>query len=485
MPERSDARGSGALDLRKTAAQVYRGAAILAGAQIVSRGIGLAYTLLLARILGIADFGTYNLVLTLVVVAGLLQDLGLSKSVVKEVARAPSCWREWTEKLLPLKLGLGLVALVLLPLGASAAGYAENIVRVLALAAFTLPGANIWLLFENVAQGRNAILVLAAAYVVNTALQAGPGLIAAVVTGGNLDVVVIALVAGNISSAAFLGIVLRRSAGPFVPRIDVAFWRASLRDSLPYLGIGVIAVALGRIEALLLGRLAGEVEVALFVVGFKFFETLLFVIHTFQIAINPAIARALVGDRKLLSTLFAWQVSCSLAVAIPGALFLVLAAGPLIAVIFPPDFAAAGAPTAVLFAALPFAAIQTFGTGLLMLTNRQHATMLVLGAILGGEIVLNLILVPYAGALGAAIAVAASQAAAAAVTVYLARRWLLPDSQVYEALGRIGLAVVATLAAGLAGLWVAGPAIAFIAALGAYIAALAVLRVGILPPKAA
>jgi O-antigen/teichoic acid export membrane protein len=485
MTGRSNAQHIGAEDLRSTAARVYRGAAILAGAQVVSRVIGLAYTFLLARVLTIADFGTYNLVLTLIVVAGLLQDFGLSKSVVKEVARAPGSWCNWLEKLLPLKLGLGLVALVSVPVLASLAGYPENTVKVLAFAAFILPGSNIWLLFENVAQGRNAILVLGCAYVVNAALQSSLGLLAAALTGGDLEVVVISMVAGNLASAVFLGLLLRRSIGAFVPRIDVTFWRTSLRDSLPYLGIGVIAASLGRVEALLLGRLVGDVEVALFVVGFKFFETLLFVIHTFQIAINPSLARALAVDRKLLSTLFAWQVSGSLAIAIPVAVCLVLASGLLIATIFPPDFASATTPTAVLFATVPFAAIQIFGSGLLTLTNRQHATMLTLGSIAACEVLLDLALIPFAGAMGAAIAVAVSQVAGAAATVFLIRRWLLPDDQVYKALGRIGLALSAAVPTGIGCLAVAGPPVAAAAAICVYVAGLAVLRIGILPPKAA
>lgn len=485
MQARFDAQEITAVGLRRTATRIYRGAAILAAAQIVSRGIGLVGTFLLARMLGIADFGTYNLVLASIVVAGLLQDLGLSKTVVKEVARAPTCWRVWLEKLLPLKLGIGVLGAVLLPSVAALAGYSANIVAVLTIAACILPSANIWLLFENIAQGRNAIPVLACAYVGNTALQAGLGVLAAAVTGGDLHVVVTAIVAGNIVSAALLAVMSWHSAGRFVPRIDVSFCLIGLRDSVPYLGIGLIGAALGRVEALLLGRLAGDVEVALFVVGFKFFETILFVVHTFQIAINPSLARALADDRKLLSQLFAWQMSASLMVTVPGAFCLVLASGLLVSVLFPPDFADATAPTAILFATVPFATIQIFGSGLLSLTDRQHATMVALAIVACGEIALNLVLVPLAGALGAAIAVAASQAVGAAVTVVLARRWLLPDRRVYRALGRIGLAFVAALAVGLGSLSVANPPIAAGAAIGSYIAVLAVLRIGILPPESA
>jgi PST family polysaccharide transporter len=485
MPREIDARYGGTEDFRSIAARIYRGAAILAVAQIVSRAIGLIYTFLLARVLTIADFGTYNLVLTVIVIAGLLQDVGLSKSVVKEVARAPESGREWIEKLLPLKFGLGLIAMVIVPVVASSAGYSKTTIDVLVLAAFILPSSNVWLLFENVAQGRNAILVLSFAYIVNTALQSGLGLCAAAFTAGNLAAVAIAMVVGNFASAILLGIYLRRNIGGFIPRIDVSFWKASLRDSLPYLGIGVIAVSLGRIEALLLGRLANDVEVALFVVGFKFFETLLFIVHTFQIAINPSLAQALAVDREFLSTLFAWQLTGSLAVAIPVALCLVLGSGMLIAALFPPDFANAKAPTIVFFSALPFAVVQIFASGLLTLTNRQHATMTTLAAVLGCEIVLNLVLIPAYGALGAAISVATCQILGAAVTVFLVRRWLLPNDQVYKAIGRIGLAVLVALPAGIGCLLFTSPIFAAVTAIIAYSFVLASLRIGILPPKAA
>jgi O-antigen/teichoic acid export membrane protein len=138
-----------------------------------------------------------------------------------------------------------------------------------------------------------------------------------------------------------------------------------------------------------------------------------------------------------------------------------------------------------LFATVPFAAIQIFGSGLLTLTNRQHATMLTLGSIAACEVLLDLALIPFAGAMGAAIAVAVSQVAGAAATVFLIRRWLLPDDQVYKALGRIGLALSAAVPTGIGCLAVAGPPVAAAAAICVYVAGLAVLRIGILPPKAA
>ncbi|MFC7540079.1 oligosaccharide flippase family protein [Siccirubricoccus deserti] len=255
---RPDTPTSATEPLRRTAGRVLQGAAVLAASQIASRAIGMVFTLTLAHLLSIEDFGTYNLALSAIVIAGMAQDLGLSRSVVKEVARARAEAAEWVGRLAPLKLGLGVIAALLLPGAAALAGYGPGVVGILAIVALLLPAANLWLLLENAGQGLHAIRLLATGYLANTLLQSGLGLVAALATGGDLRVVAAALVVASLLNTALMWRLLTGVAGPVRLRLDLAFCRRVLGQSLPYLGVALATVALGRLEPLLLGRLANE-----------------------------------------------------------------------------------------------------------------------------------------------------------------------------------------------------------------------------------
>ena len=478
-----DGPAGGSANLRADAARAVRGTALLAVAQVGSRGIGFVFTLVLARLLDLTDFGTYNLVLALLVYGQLLQDGGLSKLVLREVATAPETADSWIERLLPLRVLCGLFMCGLVPVVVGVAGYPPRVIGVAALAALILPPFNIWLLCEGVAQGRGAVPLLAAAYLVNTALQAGLGMAAALAADGELHLVVTAMVLANALSVAFIVSQLRRAgvAVRWRPRwIDPT---PLLREALPFLGIAAVAVALGRVETILVGRIAGTEEVALFAVAFKFFETMLFVLFTVQIVLNPAVARHLRTDRAALSGLLAWVMGAVCAALVPVCTVLALASGWIITLVLPARFAPAAGPTAILFACVPLAAIQVLAAGALTLSDRQRETLLALLGVLAVQIGVDLWLIPAEGRVGAAVGIAVGQSLGAAVTLTLARRWLLPDSRALLAVLRVAGATVA----GAAAFWAtrdAGPWLAGVTAFATYGIALAVARLRLFPPAA-
>jgi O-antigen/teichoic acid export membrane protein len=479
---RPDAPTGAAEPLRRTAGRVLQGAAVLAASQIASRAIGMVFTLTLAHLLSIEDFGTYNLALSAIVIAGMVQDLGLSRSVVKAVARAPAEAAGWVGRLAPLKLGLGVIAALLLPGGAALAGYGSGVVGILAIVALLLPAANLWLLLENAGQGLHAIRVLATGYLANTLLQSGLGLVAALATGGDLRAVAGALVVASLLNAALMWRLLTGVAGPIRLRLDPAFCRRVLAESLPYLGAALALVALGRVEPLLLGLLADEAEVARFVAAFKLFEAAIFVVYAAQIAMNPTVARLILHDRAGFGRWFGWELSLAAALLLPALVFGLLAAGPLIGLLFPPAYAAAAAPLAVLLAALPVTALQALAGGALMLTDRQGAVLALNAAVVATQVALNLLLIPGQGALGAALAVAGSQALSALTGIALAGHWLLPDWRALRPLGRVLLVQAAAAAGGLAARAVAGDAAGAAAALLLLVAGCGAIRLRLLPP---
>ncbi|WP_149536333.1 oligosaccharide flippase family protein [Siccirubricoccus phaeus] len=471
--------------LHLAARRVARGAAILAASQILARAIGMGFTLALAHLLPIEAFGTWNLALSALVLAGLLQDAGLSRSVVKEVARNPASAAAWIGRLLPLKLGLGLLAAPLLPLLAWAAGYGAEVVLVIAVIGLALPAANLWLLLENAGQGLHAIRALARGALATAALQTLCGLLAAWLSGGALPAIAAGFVLAGLLNLALLWRWVGRLAGPLRWQWAPGFaWRV-LRDSLPYLGVALAAAALGRMEMLLLGLLAGEAEVALFTAGFKLFEAALFLVHAVQIALNPTLARLIQADRPGFARWFGWQMSLPAALLLPAAALALPVSGLLIHLLYPAGYGMAVGSLALLAMALPVVALQLLANGALVLTDRQGLVLLLQGGVVAAQIGLNLWLIPRLGAGGAALALAGSQALGAGLGLWLVRRLLLPGWGALAPVLRVLAVQAAAIGLGLATALLlrhSGMAVA-VAAL-AWAAGLATIRFRLLPPEA-
>lgn len=435
--------------LRERARGVLGGAVVLASAQIVSRLVMMVFTLAIARLMTVADFGLMNLALSVVVIFALVQDLGISRTVVKQIARRPEDAAEWIGRLVPAKVLLACIAAVAMFAFAATSGYSGSIVTLFMVAACVLPSAAVWLLLENATQAVGAVRLLAVVTVTNAVLQAGLGLAAALVGQGDPRWLVAAMGAANLLSTVILWRLLVPRVGPITPMLDFVFARKTIAASLPYLSVAIAVAALGRVELLLLARLAGEVPAGIFAAAFKIFEAALFVLYATQIAMNPILARLVTGDRPPLERWLNWEFGALTSFIVPAGACAYMLAGPLIGLLYPPDYAAAGDVLAVLLAALPIVGLQVFAAGVLMLTDRQGAVMMLNLAVLAAQAGLSLILIPSFGALGAALALACSQGFAAILGLALiARRVAGPPA--FDSLLRMLAVSAVAVAAGLA-----------------------------------
>lgn len=460
---------------------VLRGAALLASAQLLARLFTMVFTLVVARLMSVEDFGAMNFALSALVVFALIQDLGISRTVVKEIARRPEDAAVWLGRLLPAKLLLGVVAAFLLPLLAGVAGFGASTVLLLGVAACLLPAGAVWLLFENATQGIGAVRLLAGVTVSNAVLQTVLGLAAALASEGNPRALVAAMGVANVLSTLILWRLLSRRVGPIRPTFDVAFLRQTIVSSLPYLSVAVAVAALGRIEFLLLARISGDTQAGIFAAAFKLFEALLFVLYATQIAMNPILAKFVVGDRVSLDRWLNWEFGVVVACIVPACILSAWLAEPVIGLLYPSDYAAAGAVLGVLASALPIVALQVFSSGVLILTDRQTEVMALNFAVLAAQVTFSLLLIPAHGAVGAALALACSQGVAAFLGMALLARGVAGPAA-FSSLWRMLAGTAVAIGAGLATRAASNDLFGIAVALVVVACCLPLARVRLLPP---
>ena len=476
MPEQAE--GS---SLRQRAHGILGGAALLASAQIVSRMFTMVFTLVIARLMSVADFGAMNLALSMVVVFALIQDLGISRTVVKEIARRPEGASQWIGRLLPVKLLLAGVAAVMMPALAALSGYDASMVVLLVVAACMLPTASVWLLLENATQAVGAVHVLAGVTVTNAVLQTTIGLAAVLGGGGDPRLLVAAMGTANLISTVVLWLQLVRRVGPIRLGFNLLFSRQTITASLPYLAVAIAVAALGRVELILLARLAGDEAAGVFAAAFKIFEAALFVLYAVQIAMNPTLALLVVGDRPNLERWLDWEFGALAASIVPVAVCGALLAGPLISLLYPPGYEAAGGVLVVLIVGLPIVGLQVFTAGVLMLTDRRRAVLLLNVTVLAAQVTLSSLLIPHYGALGAAVALACSQGLAAILGLALiAGR--LAGRRAFARSSRMLVASLVALAAGWAARAAAGDLAGMATAVLVLVCCLPFAKVRLLPP---
>lgn len=387
--------------------------------KVLSAAIGLGLTVLMARILGADGFGLYSWVFSLVLIAAVPLKSGLAELVVRQVAVYQTDG-DWS-------LLRGLL------------DRADHIVLGVSLAVGVLVGGGVLLLSDQFADAGKAptigwglvLLPLMALTTLRGAALRGlrrvvvgqlpekvlrPGLLLCVLALATLRVDVRAPeamayhgIAAGLSLAAgavILGRVLPDEAGEATPEFRDRSWLASIG---PLAFVGGMQVINNQADIFLLGFFQPASEVGFYRMGVKGAEVILFPLYAANQVVAPYISRAKSGgDWETLQEIVQWASGLLLLVAVPAALFMILFGRPLLGFVFGQEFVAAYSPLVILVAAQLVNVGAGCVTVLLNMTGHEKDAAFGVAIAAGLNIVLNLVLIPMFGMMGAAWATVAT-----------------------------------------------------------------------------
>ena len=390
----------------------------LAG-QAAGRGIfllaGFAAFVMVAKVAGPAVLGHYGIALAALAIALIAADFGTTLTFAARIgacepeARADALAAVLSARLI-LGAGTGLALLCALPL------LPESTRPALTLAALAMPlvaARFLDALFQVCGRpGWSAYPALAnaAVLVVGTALALA------------LDAPEAVLPLVAVAAGAAYGALALVLAGRLVP-LRAAAPRVGLATIRRAASVG-ISNALGtlnaRIGLLALAAFAGAAEVGLFTAGYRFFELGVAVAITLAAPLVPVFGRAVGTGTLPAQTRLALRLVLS--AAGPGVVAAWVLADPLVRLLFGPDYAAS-VPVLRIAALMATAMITaTILFSALVASGRTGFAVPFSGAGCAVNAVLSLVLVPRAGATGAALAALAAEVTMLAVVVCVFRR---------------------------------------------------------------
>ena len=377
--------------------------------KILRMGVGLFVSVWVARYLGVEQFGTLNFAMAFVALFSTLSTLGLPGLVIRSLTHEPEKRHEilgttfWLQ-LLGGMAGLGLsVATILIfrredPLTVS-------LVAILGSVGIFQAFDTIDLWFQSQVQSRYTVVAKNTAFLIFAVVKVG-----LINLGAPLIAFAMATVAEVIVGA--LGLILGyKSQGHSLLkwRWNLALAKNLLKESWPLLLSGLTIVIYMRIDQIMLGQMVGSESVGLYAAASKISEMWYFIPMSLAASVAPSIyAAKKIGEglyfqrlRKLITTL----TLVSIVFAVPIAFL----SRPIILVIFGPEFVLSAPILSVhIWASLfVFMGVATgpwfIAEGLTQLAFYRT----LMGSII--NVILNLLLIPLHGAVGAAIATVVAQ----------------------------------------------------------------------------
>lgn len=376
---------------------LVRSFSTLAAGEAIARVAGLAAVLLLARRLGPAGFGVVTLGLTLIGWFGLVVDSGTELLNVREVARRPDQFREIASRVLGLRLALSLVAAAIFVAGVELLARSDAVRSVIVLFALALPGLALnlrWMVL-----GIHRARAIAIGNIVGRLLLLA-GVVAFV---GDIHHVrrVPLLEAGAeiVYGVVILGFVAR-SFGVLLPRVDLASWWDTMRQSAPLMVNSLARAASYSFDVLVIEIALGPRKLGLYGAGSK---PVLFVTSALGLYAVAFLSSFSAQSPAAAEALFRRAVRAAVALCLPLAVLISATAVAIVPFVFGHAYTGAAIVLTILAWKIPLiAAAIPYGSVLIardrqvvLMRNNLIAAVLTVGA--------DLIAIPLFGLTGAAV----------------------------------------------------------------------------------
>jgi O-antigen/teichoic acid export membrane protein len=379
--------------------------------QSLVKTIAFLYAIFLARALGPTDFGLYIYVITVFGLVSSLSDLGFNRFLVRDIARDKNQLSRYLSNVFTLRI-LFIVAIFFLS-SAILLIFDPKISRssLTVLALLSIIPLTAALTFDAIFVALEKMFYSALALVFLNLSVAFFGLLAVFVFKMGVFGAVFAFFVAHVLYLLVFGIFLFKERIFLSFSFDFSFWKKALFASLPYGLLAFLGLLYFKIDAVLLTFIKGEAQTGFYGASYKFLEGLHFIPLVVGTALFPVMARLHRDDLKELRRLYFLSLKYLLVVAVFLVLVLFFGASILIEILYGPVFSPSILALKILSFTLLFMFLHVPGAHLILATEKFLKPALALSVFtVFFNIILNLILIPPFGLIGASIVTVFSEA---------------------------------------------------------------------------
>lgn len=417
-PEQPDVLGS-----REAGGLAIRGGILRVGGYFAAIGLALLAIPLLTRHLGVDDFGRYITVLSVIAIAGLISEAGLTVVGVREYATRDAAGRvRLVRNLVGLRVVIAAAGAAGATLFGLVAGYSDPMVVGTALAGVGLVFTVIQQAYTLPLQADLRLGLVTAFDLARHALTVVWVLVLVLAGAGLVEFLAIPIPVGlAVAVAAALAIRPRSAVRPAFDRDE---WRYLIREALPVAIASTIGSFFYRIAIILMSLIATAEQTGYFSASFRIVEAIIFIPGLLTAAAFPIVARAAYDDQQRLSYSLQRLFDTAVILGAWTSVCVVVGAAPAMAFVGGPEFDPAEPVLRVQGIALALSyLVAVWATGLWALREqRALAWANVVGVSAAGLLTAAFVSGSDSDALGAAVAMTIAEAILAVIYAFALMR---------------------------------------------------------------
>jgi O-antigen/teichoic acid export membrane protein len=392
-------------------------AGALAAAQVGGQLIGLAMLVIVSRQIGPAYLGAYAFSYNIVAYVGLATTIGLPVLGMRELGRQGADPHRVLSETVTARLGLSLLlgALLVATSRWIAPSHASRVLLPLLAIKLVIEAVT----FDWYLQGTGRHPLVAAARFLGQIAYAAVliPLLAGGLTGARHYV--IANLVGLAVTAGIMSVFALRGGRVPSGKVAIATIRRRVRSSTPFFWWIALTQIYYSTDLILVGYIGGDRDAGLYAAASKLPLSVIGVAALWFTVAMPETARLHSAEQTdVIRRQTRVSATAAIVVGLPFVLIGPLFARDIATTLFGAKFSASGPALAILSASVAVSLLQIVVTSVIMGAGRERPYVKAMSLGAGANVLLNLILIPLIGIIGAAIATIAAESTVLAVGLY-------------------------------------------------------------------
>lgn len=388
---------------------LFKNSSYLLIAQFLVKIVSFFYTVFLARILGVDNFGLFTVALSYFSLISAVADFGISRYLIREIARGGKDTSTLISNILILRLTVIAVVFALFSVGMTLLDPNVDRVSLTLIALLSIFPQAVALTIDGVFVAVNRIKLAALGLIFLSVVTALLG-VSLVCSGYGAMGASAALFFGELFYGLSMWFLLTREKIIFRPAVETKILKEIIVGSLPYGLLGILGLLYFKIDTILLSYMRGSFETGIYAAAYKFLEAIIFIPSAISTALFPILAKLHDSDPGHVKRIYYKGLWVMLFISLPILIGYVLIL-PIIIRFFLPQYLESIFVLQVLALTIPLMFIHTPATVALLSTDKYIKEVVTISfGTLAFNLILNILLIPQFGYLAAAFITVLSEA---------------------------------------------------------------------------
>lgn len=396
---------------------IFKNTSWMTLSQVITSVCAFLWTILIARYLGVSDYGIVSFAISFTGLLGIIMDLGMSTYVTREIAKNKESVGKYVNNIFYFKLILAFALFIISGLLLYLMNYPFITILVTLIFTVELIFISVTAFFNGVFQAFENVKYQAIGTILNSILL----LIGILLTMGfDLGVIAIA-VSYAFGYGIFCLYMLYKYIKSFSfpkPELDLKFIREVILNSIPFGLTNFFYTIYFSIDIVMLSYLVGDYSTGLYKSAYNIIYVFTTFFVVYQSVIFPIMSKFFKESQDLLKITYELSVKYLLLIILPLSIGIFFYARPLVDLIYTNQYSLASVPVQILIWTVIFLFINGAASTLLNAINKEFAVTKVYIAAAIFNVLLNLILIPLFDYNGAAIATVLSEILITVLTLY-------------------------------------------------------------------